>query len=71
MIFFSHFFTDKMRPEIPDAWHEDAILNEIVKIMQECWYDNSSSRLTALRIKKSIGSISEAFNSKMLITEKI
>ena len=64
-------FLDKMRPEIPDDWLEDPTLNEIVRIMQECWYDNSASRLTGLRIKKSLRSTNDTFATKMLITDKL
>ena len=29
------------------------------KLMQECWYENASARLTALRIKKSIARLQD------------
>lgn len=32
-------------------------LSALVKLMKECWYQNPSARLTALRIKKTIDKI--------------
>ncbi len=52
---------EKFRPEIPSEWADDLILSEVSKIMQECWYDNATSRLTALRVKKTLASV-EASN---------
>lgn len=52
---------EKLRPEIPEAWFNDVVLAEVTKIMQECWYENAASRLTALRIKKSLAACHESF----------
>ena len=30
-------------------------MKNMAKIMQECWYENPSARLTSLRVKKSLG----------------
>lgn len=45
------------RPQIPDRWVQsnEEILINLTKIMQECWHSNPSVRLTALRVKKSLG----------------
>jgi len=51
---------EKLRPEIPEAWLNDVVLEEVTKIMQECWYENAASRLTALRIKKSLAACHES-----------
>jgi len=51
---------EKLRPEIPEAWLNDVLLEEVTKIMQECWYENAASRLTALRIKKSLAACHES-----------
>ena len=32
-------------------------LSALVKLMKECWYQNPSARLTALRIKKTLDKI--------------
>lgn len=45
----------KRRPEIPNRWLKDSIMQSFVKVMQECWYHNPSARLTSLRIKKCLG----------------
>jgi len=45
---------DTFRPPIPQRWCEDRILGELGKLMRECWHENYSVRLPALRIKKSL-----------------
>ncbi|XP_059355442.1 activin receptor type-1-like isoform X2 [Carassius carassius] len=45
---------DQQRPNIPNRWFSDPTLTSIVKLMKECWYQNPSARLTALRIKKTL-----------------
>ena len=54
---------EKLRPEIPEAWLNDIILEDVTKIMQECWYENGSARLSALRIKKSLASCHESYKA--------
>jgi TGF-beta receptor type-1 len=44
----------KIRPEIPNRWHDNQALQVLAKVMKECWYEKTTSRLTALRIKKTI-----------------
>ncbi|EDW57262.1 bone morphogenetic protein receptor type-1B [Drosophila virilis] len=43
------------RPPIPLRWQEDDVLATVSKIMQECWHPNPTVRLTALRVKKTLG----------------
>lgn len=45
---------DKQRPPIPNRWQSYEALRVMSKIMKECWYHNAASRLTALRVKKTI-----------------
>ncbi|XP_013785792.2 LOW QUALITY PROTEIN: activin receptor type-1-like, partial [Limulus polyphemus] len=45
---------DQQRPVIPNRWSSDPILSAISKLMKECWHQNPSARLTALRVKKSL-----------------
>ncbi|KAL5286996.1 ACVR1C family protein [Megaselia abdita] len=49
---------DKLRPSIPNRWIASDVLHSMSKVMKECWYPNPAARLTALRIKKTIASIS-------------
>lgn len=44
----------KIRPHINMEWNKNVALKELVKIMSECWNEDSSVRLTSLRLKKSI-----------------
>ncbi|XP_078057168.1 activin receptor type-1-like isoform X2 [Mustelus asterias] len=54
--------TDHQRPNIPNRWLSDPILFSLAKVMKESWYHNPSARLTALRIKKTLGSLANADN---------
>jgi len=47
----------KRRPSQPDEWASDAALKVLTKLMKECWFENSTSRLTALRVKKTLSLI--------------
>ncbi|XP_078537837.1 activin receptor type-1C isoform X3 [Lissotriton helveticus] len=47
----------KLRPNIPNQWQSCEALRVMGRIMRECWYANSTARLTALRIKKTIAQI--------------
>lgn len=44
-----------MRPIVPARWEDDEMLQLMAKLMEECWHANPSVRLTALRVKKSLG----------------
>ncbi|XP_066543547.1 activin receptor type-1 isoform X1 [Amia ocellicauda] len=48
---------DQQRPNIPNRWFSDPTLTSVAKLMKECWYQNPSARLTALRIKKTLTKI--------------
>ncbi|KAG7155902.1 Activin receptor type-1-like [Homarus americanus] len=45
---------DQYRPMIPNRWTSDSVLAGMSKIIRECWHQNPSVRLTALRVKKSL-----------------
>ncbi|XP_028265346.1 serine/threonine-protein kinase receptor R3 isoform X2 [Parambassis ranga] len=45
---------DQQRPSLHNRLHSHPILSAIVKIMKECWYQNPSARLTALRVRKTL-----------------
>jgi len=45
---------DQYRPQIPDRWHQDKIMEGLSKIMMECWHEDGNVRHPALRIKKSL-----------------
>ncbi|KAJ0184069.1 hypothetical protein K1T71_000492 [Dendrolimus kikuchii] len=49
--------TERKRPVVPNRWHSDMVLAALSKVMKECWYQNPSARLTALRIKKTLANI--------------
>uniref|UniRef100_A0A672SJK9 receptor protein serine/threonine kinase n=1 Tax=Sinocyclocheilus grahami TaxID=75366 RepID=A0A672SJK9_SINGR len=53
---------DQQRPNIPNRWFSDPTLTSIVKLMKECWYQNPSARLTALRIKKTLTKIDNSLD---------
>ncbi|XP_059622528.1 TGF-beta receptor type-1-like [Phlebotomus argentipes] len=50
--------TDRQRPHVPARWHANGVQHSIAKVMKECWYQNPAARLTALRIKKTLASVS-------------
>ncbi|XP_051566300.1 activin receptor type-1-like [Myxocyprinus asiaticus] len=54
--------TDQQRPNIPNRWFSDPTLTSISKLMKECWYQNPSARLTALRIKKTLTKIDNSLD---------
>lgn len=62
---------EKLRPEIPEPWINDTILAEITRMMQECWYDAGASRLTALRIKKTLSALESSAQNNAFPAEKI
>ncbi|XP_077473017.1 activin receptor type-1-like isoform X3 [Stigmatopora argus] len=51
---------DQQRPNIPNRWFSDTTLISMAKLMKECWYQNPSARLTALRIKKTLTKINSS-----------
>ncbi|XP_077997804.1 TGF-beta receptor type-1-like [Glandiceps talaboti] len=56
---------DKQRPDIPNRWMSQEVLRAMSKLMKECWYHNGAARLTALRIKKTLASLSSAEDIKL------
>ncbi|XP_078390830.1 activin receptor type-1-like isoform X3 [Cetorhinus maximus] len=54
--------TDHQRPNIPNRWLSDPILFSVAKLMKESWYQNPAARLTALRIKKTLGALANSDN---------
>ena len=52
------------RPSIPNRWQSSHILMSMEKVMKECWTSNPSARLTAMRVKKTVGSIGSSENMK-------
>ncbi|XP_055494076.1 activin receptor type-1-like isoform X1 [Leucoraja erinacea] len=53
---------DQQRPNIPNRWFSDPTLTSLAKVMRECWYQNPSARLTALRIRKTLSKIDNSFD---------
>jgi len=50
---------DGFRPLIEERWEEDKVLSGLGRLMRDCWHENSSVRLPALRIKKSLMKIAQ------------
>ncbi|XP_076027344.1 serine/threonine-protein kinase receptor R3 [Genypterus blacodes] len=48
---------DQQRPSIHNRLHSHSIPSAIVKIMKECWFQNPSARLTALRVRKTLSKL--------------
>ncbi|XP_069791582.1 activin receptor type-1-like isoform X3 [Narcine bancroftii] len=53
---------DQQKPNIPNRWFSDPTLTSLAKLMKECWYQNPSARLTALRIRKTLSKIDNSFD---------
>ncbi|KAK7112535.1 bone morphogenetic protein receptor type-1B-like [Littorina saxatilis] len=60
---------DRVRPDIPLHWLEDQVMKVVVKVMAECWSGNPAARLTALRVKKTLGRLVEV-NASLTHTVK-
>lgn len=58
---------DGQRPIIPERLQTNSVLRNIQKIFVECWAAKSYSRLTALRIKKSLKRIKDSYESEKLL----
>ena len=54
-----------VRPEIPSRWHSTELLRSFYKLMSECWHQDSSVRLTALRVKKSLSRYVKSFQQNL------
>lgn len=46
-----------IRPPVPQRWEEEETLRCIRNIMMDCWKENPASRLTSLRVKKTLGKL--------------
>ncbi|TPP58824.1 Receptor protein serine/threonine kinase [Fasciola gigantica] len=46
-----------LRPMLPTAWAKHHVLASLQDIMSECWYPNPTTRLSALRVKKSLAAM--------------
>jgi len=57
------------RPLLPSRWEGDEVLRSLAKLMQECWHTNPQVRLTALRVKKSLGKIEVDLASRVLMQD--
>ncbi|XP_028836010.1 bone morphogenetic protein receptor, type IBb isoform X2 [Denticeps clupeoides] len=55
----------KLRPSFPNRWSSDECLRQLGKLMSECWAQNPASRLTALRVKKTLTKMSELQDIKL------
>ncbi|XP_078469531.1 bone morphogenetic protein receptor type-1B [Lampetra planeri] len=55
----------RLRPSFPNRWSSDECLRSMAKLMSECWAHNPASRLTALRVKKTLYKMSESQDIKI------
>nr|XP_015195909.1 PREDICTED: bone morphogenetic protein receptor type-1B isoform X1 [Lepisosteus oculatus]XP_015195910.1 PREDICTED: bone morphogenetic protein receptor type-1B isoform X1 [Lepisosteus oculatus]XP_015195911.1 PREDICTED: bone morphogenetic protein receptor type-1B isoform X1 [Lepisosteus oculatus]XP_015195912.1 PREDICTED: bone morphogenetic protein receptor type-1B isoform X1 [Lepisosteus oculatus]XP_015195913.1 PREDICTED: bone morphogenetic protein receptor type-1B isoform X1 [Lepisosteus ocula len=55
----------RLRPSFPNRWSSDECLRQMGKLMSECWAQNPASRLTALRVKKTLAKMSESQDIKL------
>ncbi|XP_033845277.2 bone morphogenetic protein receptor, type IBb isoform X2 [Periophthalmus magnuspinnatus] len=55
----------KQRPSFANRWASDECLRQMGKLMSECWAPNPASRLTALRVKKTLAKMLETQDVKL------
>ncbi|OWK60099.1 Bone morphogenetic protein receptor type-1B [Lonchura striata] len=55
----------RLRPSFPNRWSSDECLRQMGKLMMECWAHSPASRLTALRVKKTLAKMSESQDIKL------
>ncbi|XP_029024085.1 bone morphogenetic protein receptor, type IBb [Betta splendens] len=55
----------KQRPSFANRWSSDECLRQMGKLMSECWAHNPESRLTALRVKKTLAKMLESQDIKL------
>ncbi|KAA8584594.1 hypothetical protein FQN60_008379 [Etheostoma spectabile] len=55
----------KQRPSFANRWSSDECLRQMGKLMSECWAHNPASRLTALRVKKTLAKMLETQDIKL------
>ncbi|KAK2171489.1 hypothetical protein NP493_1061g00040 [Ridgeia piscesae] len=56
---------ERRRPAIPNRWSNDEYLQNMGKLMQECWTGNPAARLTSLRVQKSVAKLQESVQLKV------
>lgn len=54
-----------LRPTVSNRWNSDECLRAVLKLMSECWAPNPASRLTALRVKKTLAKMVESQDIKI------
>ncbi|KAM9793997.1 bone morphogenetic protein receptor, type IBb [Syngnathus typhle] len=54
----------QQRPALANRWATDECLHQMAKVMSECWSHKPASRLTALRVKKTLGRMLESQDIK-------
>jgi len=60
----------KVRPQCPDTWDTIEPLKVLTKVMKECWFENAAARLSALRIKKTLATLTPAKGSELVVEYK-
>ncbi|KAM6987180.1 bone morphogenetic protein receptor, type IBb isoform 2-T2 [Aplochiton taeniatus] len=55
----------RQRPSFANRWSSDECLRQMGKLMTECWAHNPASRLTALRVKKTLAKMSLSQDIKL------
>uniref|UniRef100_A0A1B0ABM6 receptor protein serine/threonine kinase n=1 Tax=Glossina pallidipes TaxID=7398 RepID=A0A1B0ABM6_GLOPL len=51
---------DNYRPSIPNRWSSDPLLEDMSKLMKECWRRNPVARVSVLRVRKTIQKLAAA-----------
>ncbi|XP_038164261.1 bone morphogenetic protein receptor, type IAa isoform X3 [Cyprinodon tularosa] len=54
-----------LRPTVSNRWNSDECLRAMLKLMSECWAQNPASRLTILRVKKTLAKMVESQDMKI------
>ncbi|XP_061182105.1 bone morphogenetic protein receptor type-1B-like [Saccostrea echinata] len=60
---------EKMRPGFPNRWSSNEYLKMMARLMRECWSHNPGARLTALRVKKTLGGMILQLNKSVKLDE--
>ena len=61
--------TGEIRPKIPKHWEKHETTMSLVRIFQELWSFKPASRLTALRVKKSLSKLESEIPKSYSTTE--
>ncbi|XP_017319072.1 bone morphogenetic protein receptor, type IAa [Ictalurus punctatus] len=54
-----------LRPTVSNRWNSDECLRAMLRLMSECWAHNPQSRLTVLRVKKTLAKMVELQDIKI------